>query len=273
MGAGRRSCKGRVQSRISLREPGQGRQCGYPDLVVDAGVERNHRAPASCAGSWAMGTTNGASISYQAWISTLTALTWLTERYPRLYAAFARTPARAHIGPDMLDRGVKSAAEGPVVPSRRREGGRLGGFARAGGLSEGRGCDGSAGPRRSPRGRAPNWSGCSSIRRSTPPGPRRSRPTCSRPTAFRSTRAAAAGSTPITGPASGWPMRCSTSTAAAGRARLRRSLEAWVIGALGVFKVTGERRRAGSASGWAARPGPRRARTRSPPSVSACAAG
>ena len=55
-------------------------------------------------------------------------------------------------------------------------------------------------------GRGPrNWSGCSSTRRSIPPAPARKTPICWSRTAFRSTAAAAAASSPTTGPASELP--------------------------------------------------------------------
>ena len=78
--------------------------------------------------------------------------------------------------------------------------------------------------------------------------------TCCSPCAFPSMSRAAAGNTPITGPASAWSTPCST--CASRRQDVRRfvsDLEEWTIRTLARFSVTAERR-AGRVGVWVARP-------------------
>ena len=82
---------------------------------------------------------------------------------------------------------------------------------------------------------------------------RASRRTCSRPTASRCSRRAAAASTPITGPGQRVAYAMLDLSRAARRARLRRRLEEWIIGALAAFDVRARSARAGSGSGSSAR--------------------
>ena len=117
----------------------------------------------------------------------------------------------------------------------------------------------SAWPTSVPAARA-SWSGCWSIRRSTPPAPAPSRTTCCSPCAFPSMSRAAAGNTPITAPASAWSTPCST--CARRRQDVRRfvsDLEEWTIRTLARFSVRGRApRRPGRRLGG--RPESRRAR-------------
>ena len=93
---------------------------------------------------------------------------------------------------------------------------------------------------------------------------------------FRCTRPAAAGSSPITAPASAWLTRCSTSTGAARRAGLRRRAGGMDHPHAGRFqRARRAARRPRRCLGAAARKGPtgQPSRTRSRRSASACAVG
>ena len=103
-------------------------------------------------------------------------------------------------------------------------------------------------------GRRPRWCGCSSIRRSTPPAPAPSLPTCSSPGASRCTAPGAAASSPITGPASAWSTSCSTCTRRFGDVRAYvGALEALIIEALAMLGVEAHTR-SGLVGVWVRRP-------------------
>ena len=120
--------------------------------------------------------------------------------------------------------------------------------------------------------RAPtSWSGWSSIHRSIPPARPRPRASCSIRSAFPPTRPVAAVAGPITGPASAWPMSCSTCSAAASTCATMSA--GWRTGRSARWPASASRAsaaRAGSASGWWVRMA---ARPRSARSASGCAAG
>ena len=125
-----------------------------------------------------------------------------------------------------------------------------------------------------------SWSGCSSIRRSTPPAPRRGRRTCSAPDRFPVYRSRRGGEYTYHGPGQrvAYAMLDLNRRGRDVRAYVWR-LEEWVIRTLAAFSVDcASGAPDGSASGWCGptgrrRPTAARPRTRSPRSASACAAG
>src|SRR5947209_452443 len=68
-------------------------------------------APRPMRSSCCMGSVERPSTT---WISTLTALTWLTGLRPRLHTSLCAEAARAHIGRDMLDRVLNPDAKAPL---------------------------------------------------------------------------------------------------------------------------------------------------------------